>query len=166
MNTCPHSTYRTQPRKRMWANRSKTLRRRHGQHLSSSGQIQRQRASRDVACRCPWKGEAPPSGINENGTAERQCQAPWMQSVAHQACWKVQGQAEKALLAEGCSTSPNQRCLLAPVVEHGLPPLLLEVLQAWRETQLAAAALGNASLHSSSAPPVRPASNNAFSAYP
>ena len=43
-------------------------------------------------------------------------------------------------------------CLLAPGVEHGLPPLLLKVLQAWRETQLAAT-LGNASLQCECAAP-------------
>ena len=41
----PTFTYRTRPRKRMWANRSKTFWRRHGQHLSSSCQLQNQRAN-------------------------------------------------------------------------------------------------------------------------
>ena len=52
--------------------------------------------------------EAAPSAIKENAIAERQGQAPSMQSVAHQACWKVNGQAEKALLAEGFPASPNR----------------------------------------------------------
>ena len=61
-----------------------------------------------VACR--WKGdrEAAPSAISENAIAERQCQAPSMQGVAHQACWQVKGQAEKALLAKECPASPNR----------------------------------------------------------
>ena len=46
----------------------------------------------------------------------------------------------------------TQGCLLAPGVEHGLPPLLLKVLQARRETQLAAT-LGNASLQCECATP-------------
>ena len=72
MDTGPHSTYRTQPRKRMWANRSKTLWRRHGQHLSSSGQLQSQRASREgVACRGGLV-----RGVPMERATERQHQAP------------------------------------------------------------------------------------------
>ena len=103
------------------------------------------------ACRCRWNGEAAPSGINENSMAERQCQASSVQSVAHHACCKqsLRGSRERVACRRVSSFSQSvvtQSCLLAPGVEHGLPPLLLKVLQAWRETQLAAATLGNASL--------------------
>ena len=90
--------------------------------------------------------EAAPSAIKENGIAERQGQAPSMQSVAHQACWKVNGQAEKALLAEGfpASVVTNVACSRLSL-NMGRHRYCLRCCRPCRKTELTATS-GNAGL--------------------
>ena len=157
----------------------------HRQHLSSSGQLQSQRASREgVACRGGLV-----RGVPMERATERQHQAPSRRTPLprgkakrHQCkVWlirpagKSMGKQRKRclqkvflLLPVGCDES----CLLAPVVEHGPPPVLLKVLQAMQENGTDGyfgqrrPAMCHASLHISSAPRVRHLSaSNAFSAY-